>query len=144
MSFSWNKTWRNYKFAWNSCVVYKLNEKQKNVIRNRSIPYHLNAMMYYCLCQHVQMRKTQWKPLQEIYWESTWWYCAITVSEESEREWINECMGTCNLVKQRFAEKQVDFDGIHTSLLSSHKAGDSISELSSLPLDPVSILVLPC
>ena len=43
----------------NIAVVYKLNEKQKNVIRNRSIPYHLNAMMYYCLCQHVQMRKTQ-------------------------------------------------------------------------------------
>ena len=21
MSFSWNKTWRNYKFAWNSCIV---------------------------------------------------------------------------------------------------------------------------
>ena len=21
MSFSWNKTWRNYKFAWNSCVI---------------------------------------------------------------------------------------------------------------------------
>ena len=22
MSFSWNKTWRNYKFAWNSCLGY--------------------------------------------------------------------------------------------------------------------------
>ena len=62
MSFSWNKTWRNYKFAWNSCSLY--NSSSHNLIIQSPIAQleHQYQKIMQEFCWHCK----------NSFWNSVW------------------------------------------------------------------------
>ena len=58
MSFSWNRTWRNYKFAWNSCPVFETLRSPSNsaflIITGYKFVVFMPSTFYSTLCVRLR------------------------------------------------------------------------------------------